>query len=655
MRYLRTSVLALSLVFSAGLAAVGCGDGSDDSSGGLTAGGASSSDGGTSTAGSGAGVNIGGNGGNSTGTAGDGTGGDGTNTTVDQCGGSPCSDYMGTQLFTEEGSPSDAADLFGAATSHAVGEEPLREPTIIYPNHETMFPINVSHIRHEWAAGDNDLYELRFEGPNTTVTVYTTQTNWQPTEEQWDWIAESNRGQEVTFSVRGLDTLAPGDAYEAASITLYFSAAEVEGAIYYWSTGTAGVMKALVSDPVPIKFYTDPTASDAGTCVACHTLSRDGKRLAVGYGGEKLREVSVPERETLVPVVGQATRASAWTTFSPDGKLLLVANNGVLTLIDSDTGEPVGPDNGVVPLPDGKFGTHPDWSALGDRVVIALATKGGNKDTQGSSIAVLPYNDGAWGDAEVLVPNANATDNNYFPVWSPDSKYIAYVNAIGTSKDAVTAHLKLLDVDNMSTIELVRVNERVNNQDGLTGIGNSMPTWAPSTKPGIFWVAFSSLRAYATVRPQDGKEDQIWIAAIDPTLTDPSYAAFWAPFQNIDAGNHRAFWTHTGEDTQCLCQDICGDSLDNDCDGTADESDCVDQCATKEICDDQIDNNCDCIVDGCLIEDCTDGVDNDNDGLIDDKDPACTPNCDPTENCNDGADNDCDGLTDSKDPDCIPK
>jgi hypothetical protein len=552
------------------------------------------------------------------------------------------------------GAPKDAPNLFGDATSSAPGSAPQREPFIIYPSHETMFPINVSRIRHEWATGDNDLYELTFEGASTTVKLYTAQANWEPTPEQWDWIAESNRGGEVQFSVRGLDSLNPKIAYQTAPITLYFSAAEVEGAIYYWSTGTKGVMKALVSDPIPVKFYSDPTADDAGTCVACHTLSRDGKRLAVGYGGEKLREVSVPERATLVPAPKQAARNSGWTTFSPDGKLLLVASAGVLTLIDSDTGAPVGPNAGIVPLPQGQLATHPDWAALGDKVAIALAPRVGNKDIQSASIAVLPYDNGTWGEPKVVVPSANKADNNYFPVWSPDSRYIAYVNAQEASKDAPSARLRLLDVSDNSVTELVRLNERVNNRDGTLGIGNAMPTWAPSTKPGIFWLAFSSLRAYGSVRQQDANEDQIWITAIDPSRPDPSYSAFWAPFQNIDAGNHRAFWTHTEQDRQCLCQEICADQLDNDCDGDADESDCVAECGAVEICGDGIDNNCDCVVDDCVVEDCTDKQDNDNDGLIDEADPDCTPKqCDPTENCWDGKDNDCDGLTDEQDSSCI--
>lgn len=157
---------------------------------------------------------------------------------------------------------------------------------------------------------------------------------------------------------------------------------EVEGALYYWSTGSAGVMRAQVSDRIPEKFYTDPKAADAKTCVACHTLSRDGKRLAIGYGGEKLREVSVPAREKMVPAPAQADRSMGWSTFSPDGKKLLIASGGVLTLIDADTGVPIGPNNGVLPLGATKA-THPDWSALGDKVVVAIATKAGNKDMSG--------------------------------------------------------------------------------------------------------------------------------------------------------------------------------------------------------------------------------------------------------------------------------
>jgi hypothetical protein len=533
---------------------------------------------------------------------------------AETCGGAPCANHTGQKDFVEPDAPPNAADLFGGGTSNPNGTNPAQEPGIVYPNHETMFPINVSHIRHEWVAGGaNNLFRLQFQGPKTTVTIYTTKTEWEPTDEQWDWIAESNRGSAVQLTVSGLDSASPQQIWQSKTITQHYSAAEVEGAIYYWSTGSQGVMKAQVSDRIPEKFYTDPKATDANTCVACHTLSRDGKRLAVGYGGEKLKEVSVPARDALVPATGNPTRDSGWTTFSPDGKLLLVASKGVLTLIDSDTGAPVGPNNGIVPL-GGKLATHPDWSALGDKVVVSLATKAGNKDMEGGSIAIIPYNNGAWGDPTIIVasngpadagkpgPGGKGADNNFFPVFSPDSKWIAYVNAQGSSKDEVTAVLKLVPSTGGTPIEMARLNHRVNNADGVTGVGNSMPTWAPSTKPGIFWLAFSSVRAYGTLRPVSKDRDQIWIAAVDPSAPDPGYAAFWAPFQSMPEGNHRAFWTHVETDKQCKCVEICGDGLDNNCNGVADEADCQ-VCQAEEICGNGKDDNCDCVVDNCGSDD----------------------------------------------------
>lgn len=598
---------------------------------------------GSSTNASGGALNLGGGG------KGNGNG-NGNGATDSPCGATACADHQGEHSFVEDGTPDGAADLFDGATPHDAGSDAKREPSIIYPSHETMFPINVSHIRHDWSASGNDLFELRFVGPKTTVTVYTSNATWTPSEEEWDWIAESNRGASVDLVVSGLSSAAPSDAWSSSPITLLFSDAAVEGAIYYWSTGTQGIMRATVSNETPEKFYTDPAASDSGTCVACHTLSRDGKRLAVGYGGEKLREVSVPERETIVPSGATTTdpmptdpmmmpkpkpgmmpgkmpgmgsaMASAWTTFSPDAQMLLVAANGVLTLIDANTGATIGDNSGVVTIPNGTVATHPDWAATGDRVAITLGTKGGNKEVEGGSIAILSYDQGAWGTPEVVIASKGSDDNNFFPVWSPDSKYLAYVHADGKSKDAVSAELRLFNVSSSAVVSMVRLNQRVNNEDGVMAVGNSMPTWAPSTKAGTFWLAFSSLRAYSVVRPTDKQKDQIWIAAVDPSAADPGYAGFWAPFQSIADGNHRAFWTHASDDTQCRCVEVCGDSLDNDCNGTADEAACS-VCGPEEICGDGIDNDCDCVVDNCVAEDCDDGIDNDGDDYIDRADPEC--------------------------------
>lgn len=525
-------------------------------------------------------------------------GGDSGGPGIDTCNGKPCANHTGSKDFVEPGTASNAPALFGGGTTNPNGTNGAQEPAMVYPSHETMFPINVSHIHHEWVGGGtNDLFRLRFEGAKTTVTVYTNSSSWEPTDEQWDWIAESNRGGEVKLTVAGLNAAAPQQIWQSKSITLLYSASEVEGALYYWSTGSAGIMKALVSDRIPEKFYTDPKAPDANTCVACHTLSRDGKRLAVNYGGEKLKEVSVPARSAIVPATGAPTREGGWSTFSPDGKQLLIASKGILTLLDADTGATVGANNGVVPL-SGKLATHPDWSALGDKVVVSLATKVGNKDMAGGAIAIIPHTAGTWGSPQIIVPSAGENDNNFFPVFSPDSKWVAYVHADGSSKDEVTSVLRLVPTAGGAPIDMVRLNRRVNNADGVMKVGDSMPTWAPSTRPGIFWLAFSSVRAYGTLREATDKLDQIWIAAIDPSKPDPGYAAFWAPFQSMPEGNHRAFWTHVEGEQQCKCVEICGDGIDNNCNGVADEGDCQ-VCQAQETCGNGKDDNCDCVVDNC--------------------------------------------------------
>lgn len=437
-----------------------------------------------------------------------------------------------------------------------------RTPSWLYPANETVFPQNLYRVLFQWRGAGNDRFRVTFESERGRVVLFTDGVHatctaagtglscFEPTLEIWRYIAGSNPRASVSVTIDGAASSAPGMFYRSAPLTIGFSRGPVPGAIYYWSTTAAGVRRGTISDATPQNFLTpNPREQTDGQCVACHTLSRRGNRLAADVGGENLWVVEVsptspPPRIVTADPAGQRI-ASTWATFSPDETRVVSAARGVMTLRRADNGAAVN----TLPLGTDVRGTQPDWSP--DGTLVAFTT-GDRRTVNSGRIATIEAQPGdMWGAVRVLAGTGMRGDTNNFPSFSWDSQWIAYVRSTGSGHNDVTSDLWLMRRDGGEPRALTRANTVINDGVVTTAtVQDNMPTWAPSGVADDYaWVAFSSTRDYGGVLSPTsrlGRKEQIWVAAIDlaraPGGADPSYPAFRLPAQDLDEDTHRPFW-----------------------------------------------------------------------------------------------------------------
>ncbi len=434
-------------------------------------------------------------------------------------------------------------------------------PEIVYPSDQTRFPRNIHQTLFQWRSGGADEFRLTFQGAGSTVTVFTDGAHllcsapdaacFEADEAAWALIAGSNAGGTVTWTVDALDRSTPTPTIRrGASITIGFSLRDVRGAIFYWSTTSAGVRRANVGDPDPEDYLvgkpvgTNYAVEGQVKCVACHVVSRDGRKLAAPVettGRHKsLWIADVTLTAPPFPRVSDVddTEGHGFATFSPDASLVMAAWGGPMWLVDAATGAFVAD----VDLAGGE-GTAPDWSPDGTQV--ANSNKRGDAPAS-AAIAVLPVTGATtFAAPEILIAQAGDRTNLY-PMFSPDGRWLAFSRGKGGHGDD---EMQLFVVDALGArpgtpVELVNANRVVSNELTDGQHQNAAPTWAP---PGdLAWVAFNSKRPYGLV-DEDGGQQQIWVAAVDPAAlesgaVDPSWPAFRLQFQGLDEDNHRAFW-----------------------------------------------------------------------------------------------------------------
>lgn len=476
------------------------------------------------------------------------------------------------------GLPADPSTLFTGAADAA------RAPKIVYPNDGVLVPPNLGKLEFHYQKGSNDnaLFELAIQSSLVDIKIYTNctvQLNggciFTPDQKVWRWLAENNRGSEVTVSLRGTGA-AGGGVGTSANMKIAFSQDDLVGALYYWTAAELSEDTRIVRWDFGSTTQTEPDlmvtpAQTSNRCVGCHTLSPDGTKLFVTTEGSYDSYVllmDVATRNAIVPY--DSSPNVAFASFKPDGTQFVGVfadeeqagdrfESYDLNLYDGSTGAFM--STIAVGGTEDHPVTHPDWSAQGDKIAFTRINSGAKDNgsiAYGSRTNIEFIDITAPTPTPVKLTTGAKGQSTYYPAFSPDGTTIIFNKSVCASGndggdcdmyDDPGAQLMTIRPEANATAQTLTKANAPGMTDTATFVENSFPKWAPfvfqrtgefSSK--VMWVTFSSNRNYGLRKPT-ATQTLIWMAAIDPDAPgDGSFTAFALPFQDLSTDNHTAQW-----------------------------------------------------------------------------------------------------------------
>jgi hypothetical protein len=468
------------------------------------------------------------------------------------------------------------------ATKFRGSVDMTRNPQLVYPNDHVLFPPNVLGIEIHWRPGStaNTLYEISFKGQTVDYVIYTRCTPladgclYSPPNQIWSQIAQTNKGgSNVQLTVRATDDAGAGVG-TSATFNIAFAKDPLRGGLYYWTTtmGT-GIMRWDFGDTtktIAERFI--GTQFTGGTCVGCHSLSRDGTKIVASAGGQndgRLLLFNVAHAAPLVPF--PLVQHSQFESWNPKGTMFV----GVFT-----DDRKMGPSNllqfdGMTGAMTGEINLgglradHPDWSKDGNRIAFTSVDVTGSYTDQRPGIGAIAYIDAAgaaWSAPKSLVAAVNGK-NHYYPAIAPDNQTLVYdestcntgntygMECDGDSDPTATVWTMPLPPLAGQPAALGLANAPGVADAGNTSLTDSFPKWAPfvfqlSEQQSLLWLTFSSIRQYGLHAPPTGTGDEsklgtfIWMVGVAPG-SPQGFSAFALPFQDFTTSNHIAQWTET--------------------------------------------------------------------------------------------------------------
>ena len=427
----------------------------------------------------------------------------------------------------------------------------MPDPTLdwLYPYDETVFPQGLRGPTIQWNGGadtdhyyihaDSPTFEYEYWGPVVTPSRF----DFPLTPDVWQVLTDSVAG-DIEVSVQRHDG---AQAYLAQSQTWTVADALLTGSIYYWEVNNGNVVRLETGADAPETFLEMPPGV---TCVACHSVSKDGSTVVASFHGgySPWGTFDASDGSSILAT----DTSSGFQAISPDGSHVLTGHwsgagfpsSGALTLSLSGDETPLAQ---LVPPAASGAPSHPAWSTDGNQVAFSMRTDGNGLDFTQSTLWIA--------DADLVTPdfdniaqivaNDGARPTVTYPTFSPDSGWVAFMRATQARTRGAQGEIWLTDTTGATQMSL----------DAANGVGhitqtdaNYEPTFLPVSLGGYFWLVFVSERTYGNTLTDTAvatRRKQLWVTAIDANPaagTDPSHPSFWLPGQELDNQNMRGEW-----------------------------------------------------------------------------------------------------------------
>jgi len=424
--------------------------------------------------------------------------------------------------------------------------------TITYPRSDALFPRDIVAPTLRWkdTSGANEWHiSIRFKGIKETMEAEVRETNWRPSAEQWDKIKQLSLENETVITVSGIIQDGSRKILSHEGIQIKTSSDPVSFPIFFREVPLP--TSEALANPLLTRWRLGYVSSNEPPrvvlegmkiCANCHAVTPDGKMLGMDVDVDRDKGayiVTEIEKDTVLT----RDKVMTWSDFrrldyikslglfsqiSPDGRYLISTVKDSPTVLlrfpDLNYSQLFFPVKGILvvydlqtkqffPLPgadDPQYvQTNAVWSPDGKWIVFAraktLSTVGNTKgfvdrtESFRYDLYRIPFNGGKGGKAEAIQGASNNGRSNYFPKFTPDSKWLIY-----TQSDS----FMIIQPD--AELHIIPAEGGVDRRMTCNTFGK-MNSWH-SLSPSGRWMVFSS--------KANGPYTQLWLTHIDKNGND---------------------------------------------------------------------------------------------------------------------------------------